>query len=223
MAENKTESHDKLEKRVEAETAEKAPEWFAVTIELAAFGVFGGAIWLTYYLITAFFEHWIAPSYRYAIGSIGGVVMLALINSLGSYFLRWRRKPKSVPKSPKARAAVPSGGYGALSQRRSDYHRFRHDGSVALSVVLWFANESGGAIVAAGCGCVILAHYLFTRYRVFRGEFGTNGQEASELIEFIIKYGRDTGHPPGPRLSKPVVQYEDRKLGGKAEAAGVAP
>jgi len=71
-----------------------------------------------------------------------------------------------------------------------------------LSCVLAYFGEDRAATFASTMAAVILGHCFITQYRVGRGLFGTNEQEAVELIGFMVRHAQDTGTPPGSRLSK---------------------
>lgn len=67
------------------------------------------------------------------------------------------------------------------------------------------AQLYGGDVVASGtCLClalVLIAHRVVTEYRVRRGIFGSNFDEAVELIEFILEENDKGRGPPGTRVS----------------------
>lgn len=72
----------------------------------------------------------------------------------------------------------------------------------SLSCLLIYFWETTAATLASVVAAVILGHCFVTQYRVGRGLFGSNKQEAVELIGLMMRHAHDSGTPPGSRLAK---------------------
>jgi hypothetical protein len=92
----------------------------------------------------------------------------------------------------------------------------------ALSSVLLVFGYDSAAALASAVGFLIGLHCFVTQYRVKKGWFGTNEQEAVELINFMVKHTDESGRPPGSRLSKVHVASAENKAASTTEASGVA-
>jgi uncharacterized membrane protein YciS (DUF1049 family) len=92
-----------------------------------------------------------------------------------------------------------------------------------LAAVLWSVGETSGAILSLVGGCIVVAHLILTRYRVSRGLFGSNAQEATELIQFIVRCTHRSGGPPGTRLSKAYIKQERKENAEAAKTANAIP
>jgi hypothetical protein len=92
-----------------------------------------------------------------------------------------------------------------------------------LGLGLLLVNEAGGAVLSfVGC-CLLVGHLVLTDYRVSRGRFGSNAQEASELIHFIMRHTHESGRPPGSRLSGVNVPQNQNGAATDGKIAGAAP
>lgn len=69
------------------------------------------------------------------------------------------------------------------------------------SLICFFVHQMGGGVVWASATVLILLHMAITKYRVVNGMFGTNEQEAAELINFIVQHANRSGTPPGSKIS----------------------
>jgi hypothetical protein len=91
-----------------------------------------------------------------------------------------------------------------------------------LAGYLFVRSETAGAYFALSVATVLLVHVLITRFRIARGIFGSNSQEASELIAYIINASKVDGSPPGSRIGNPRRAEEKRDVSSAATASGVA-
>ncbi len=76
--------------------------------------------------------------------------------------------------------------------------------SLPLLALALGAEYAGDVVALCTCLClagVLIAHGVVTEYRVRRGVFGSNFDEAVELIEFILKENDKGRGPPGTRVS----------------------
>ncbi len=69
-----------------------------------------------------------------------------------------------------------------------------------------FQIDIGAGILCVVLATMIIAHFLLTNFRVRRGYFGCNPEEALELINYIIEKTNKDGHPPGSALSRSYAQ-----------------
>jgi hypothetical protein len=83
-----------------------------------------------------------------------------------------------------------------------------------------YVGEWSAAAAAVAVATMFLLHVWITRYRISKGIFGSNGEEAAELIGFIIKHTDEHGRPPGSKLSTPYLRRRSAKEIIQADVAG---
>lgn len=94
---------------------------------------------------------------------------------------------------------------------------------IALGLFLVYIGEAGGAIFAFSLLVLLLTHFFVTKFRIDRGLFGDNAQEATEIIHFIMNSFRNNGEPPGSRVSRASSQEEVKEKSTTAVPVGAAP
>ncbi|WP_315804369.1 hypothetical protein [Bradyrhizobium sp. SZCCHNS3002] len=96
-------------------------------------------------------------------------------------------------------------------------------GTFGLFLLFFRAIANNSNTEAAVIGTVIATlcfHIALTKYRVSRGVFGSNDQEALELIEYIIEKTKRDGVPPGSKVSNP-LRHRVTETSPESEAIGV--
>jgi hypothetical protein len=94
--------------------------------------------------------------------------------------------------------------------------------TLPLGALALGAGYAGDVVALCTCLClagVLTAHGVVTEYRVRRGVFGSNFDEAVELIEFILKENDKGRGPPGTRVSLDYQQVIPEVLGAVGKGA----
>jgi len=74
-------------------------------------------------------------------------------------------------------------------------------GLLILSLIATYLLEFSTAILSIFLGIAVFGHIGLTNLRVRNGSFGSNAQEAEEIISYLLDRHQQTGRPPGGRLS----------------------
>jgi hypothetical protein len=126
---------------------------------------------------------------------------------------------------PEERQGRPTEEQQTLAQR---YYRDLQLASVLpiISIIILCvlavrrAEYSAGAILAMLLTAQ-LAHVLLTRYRIQKGLFGSNVQEVSELISYLIEQTHNSGLPPGTHVSNTYSHQTSTAQSFDGETVGV--
>jgi len=107
-----------------------------------------------------------------------------------------RRIVKRINRAPQSDAVSENYAFDMSSQSIS-----AGCGLLVLGLIATYLLEFSTAILSIFLGIAVFGHIGLTNLRVRNGSFGSNAQEAEEIISYILDHHQKTGLPPGGRLS----------------------